>query len=365
MKIESSFVFCLGTSKHWEAQPLNKFSGSFVSFASFVSKLCLSFASFVSFVVMFFLPFNTTEAQQYPSKVVRLVTGSSAGGGADVTTRAIQQRLIPALGVQIIVDNRPGVAGMIANEYVAKAAPDGYTLLLQPGSFVTVSTNLNSKVPWDPLKHLAPIIQVSAYDFVLVVHPSVPAKSVKELIAVARSKPGALSFVSTGVGSNFHLAGELFKLRGKLDMWHVPYKGSPPAIVDLISGRAEVMFIHVPVVLQYVRSGRLRALGVTGRARNPLLPEVPTISEAALPGYEITGWEGIFAPSGTPRETIAKLSATVASILATAEMKELWVTKAVDFVPNTPEQFAGRIRDEFDKTAALVKAVGIKPESGL
>ena len=201
--------------------------------------------------------------------------------------------------MQVIVDNRPGVAGMLANEYVAKAPPDGYTLLLQPGSFVTVSTNLNSKVPWDPLKHLAPIIQVSAYDFVLVVHPSVPAKSVKELIAVARSKPGALSFVSTGVGSNFHLAGELFKLRAKVDMWHVPYKGSPPAIVDLISGRAEVMFIHVPAVLQYIRSGRLRALG--GQVSNVIRcrAELPTISEAALLGYEIVGWEGVFAPACT------------------------------------------------------------------
>ena len=315
--------------------------------------------------VVFFLLFSTAHAQPYPSKVVRLVTGSSAGGGADITARAIQQKLVPALGAQVIVDNRPGVAGMLANEYVAKAAPDGYTLLLQPGSFVTVSTNLNSKLPWDPLKHLAPIIQVSAYDFVLVVHPSVPAKSVKELIAVARSKPGALSFVSTGVGSNFHLAGELFKLRGKVDMWHVPYKGSPPAIVDLISGRAEVMFIHVPVVLQYIRSGRLRALGVTGLKRNPLVPELPTISEAALPGYEIVGWEGVFAPSGTPREIIARLSSSIAAFLATAEMKEAWTAKAVEFVPNTPEQFAAKIRDEFDKTAALVKAVGIKPESGL
>ena len=301
-------------------------------------------------------------AQAYPSKIIRFVTGSSPGGGADLTTRAIQQRLAPALGVQMIVDNRPGVAGMLANEYTAKAPPDGYTILLQPGSFVTVSSQINAKTPWDPLKHLAPIIQVSAYDFVLVVHPSVPATSAKQLVAVARSKPGAISFASTGVGSNFHLAGELFKLRSKTDMLHVSYRGSPPAVIDLISGRVDAMFVHVPTVQEYIRSGRLRALAVTGTKRNPLLPGVATIDESALKGYELSGYEGMFAPAGTPREIIVKLNQTIAAVLATPEMKEQWTAKAVEFVPNTPEQFAAKTREDYDNTAVLIKAAGIKPE---
>jgi tripartite-type tricarboxylate transporter receptor subunit TctC len=303
------------------------------------------------------------QAQPYPSKLIRLVTGSAPAGGADLTARAIHPKLAVALGAQMIVENRPGVAGMLANEHVAKAAPDGYTLLLQPGSFVTVSTQLNTKTAWDPTKLLAPIIQVSAYDFVMVMHPSVPARTLKELVAIARAKPGALSFVSTGVGSNFHLAAELFKLGTKIDMLHVPYKGSAQAIVDLVAGRAELMFIHVPVVLQHIKSGRLRAMGVTGPRRNALLPDVPSIGEALIKGYEITGWEGIYAPAGTPREIVAKLNETAAAVLASAELKEAWAAKAVEFQPNTPEQFTAKTRRDYESTAALIKAAGIKPET--
>ena len=304
----------------------------------------------------------SASAQQYPAKLVRLVTGSTPAGGSDLTARAIQQRLTPALGVQVLVDNRPGVAGMIANEYTGKAPADGYTLLLQPGSFVTVSTHLNARPPWDPLKHLAPIIQVSDYDFVLVAHPSVPATNARQLIGFARKKPGSISFASSGVGSNFHLAGELFKLEGKLDMLHVSYRGSPPAIIDLISGRVDTMFVHVATVREHINSGRLRALAVTGARRNPLLPNVQTIDESALKGYEITGWEGVFAPAGTPREIVARLSQAIGAILSTSEMKDAWAAKAVDYAPNTPEQFAAKVRRDYDKTAALIKAAGIKPE---
>lgn len=301
-------------------------------------------------------------AQPYPSKLVRLVTGSTAGGGSDITARAIQQKLAPALGVQVLVDNRPGVAGMLANEYTGKAPADGHTLLLQPGSFVTVSTLLNARPPWDPLKHLATIIQVSSYDFVLVAHPSVPATNANQLIAFARKKPGSITFASSGVGSNFHLAGELFKLEGKLDMLHVSYRGSPPAIVDLVSGRVDTMFVHVATVREHINSRRLRALAVTGMKRNPLLPDVLTIDESTLKGYEITGWEGVFAPAGTPREIVSKLHQAIGALLATPEMKDAWTAKAVEYAPNTPEQFAAKIRSDYDKTAALIKAAGIKPE---
>ncbi len=305
----------------------------------------------------------STGAAQYPVKLVRLITGSTAGGAADITARQIGTKLSEAFGQQLLIDNRPGLAGMVANELTAKSPADGYTLLFQPGSFITVSTQLNARGgAWDTLKYLAPVIQVSAYHFVLVAHPSVPARTVKQLIAVARAQPRALSFVSSGVGSNFHLAGELFKLGAKVELWHVPYKGSPPAIVDLIAGRAELMFTQVPPVLPYIRNGRLRALGVTGTARNPQLPDVPTIADAALPGYELTGSEGILAPLNVPRDIVMKVNAQTNTILLSPEMKETWAGKAVEYMPNTPEQYAANIRADYDKTTTVLKAAGIKAE---
>jgi tripartite-type tricarboxylate transporter receptor subunit TctC len=206
---------------------------------------------------------NVVTAQVYPSRLVRLITGSAAGGGADITARQLSPKLGELFGQQVLVDNRPGLAGMLANELTAKAPADGYTLLLQPGGFITLSAQLNAKGgKWDTLRHLAPVIQVSSYSFVLVIHPSVPARTVKELIAVPKASPRALSFVSSGVGSNFHLSGELFKLRAGVDLLHVAYRGSPPAIVDLIAGRAEMMFVHVPAVQPYKR--RARRAGLIG-----------------------------------------------------------------------------------------------------
>ena len=305
---------------------------------------------------------STGPGQPYPSKLIRMVTGSTAGGAADVTTRQITPRLAEALKVQIIVDNRPGVAGMIANEYVTKAAPDGYTLLMQPGSFMMVSAILNARGAWDPVKSLAPISQIGAYGFVLAVHPSVPAKTVKELIAVAKAKPGALTFVSTGIGSNFHLAGEIFRKRAGVELWHVPYKGSPPAIVDLVAGRADTTFMQVPSLLPHIQVGKLRALGVTGPRRNPLLPGVPTIAEEALPGYELTGTEWLLAPAGTPREILAKLNAVVTAIFEHPEMRALWASKGVEFTPGTPEHFTAKFKQDYEKTAAMIREAGVKPE---
>jgi tripartite-type tricarboxylate transporter receptor subunit TctC len=195
----------------------------------------------------------------------------------------------------------------------------------------------------------------------MALHPSVPAKNVKELIAVAKAKPRALNFVSSGVGSNFHLMGELFKLRAGVDIVHVAYRGSPPAIVDLLAGRAELMFIHVPPVLQYIRNGRLRALAVTGPTRNALLPETPRVMDT-LPGFEMIGSEGILAPFNTPREIVLRVNAAVAQVLATAELKTAWADKAVEFVPNTPEQYATKIREEFERTAQIIKQAGIKAD---
>ena len=305
---------------------------------------------------------GAVSAQTWPTRVVRMVTGSVAGGGADITGRPIAQRMSELLKQQVIIDNRPGAAGLLANDLVAKAAPDGHTLLLTPGSFLIISSYLNARPPYDPLTLLKPIAQVDSYSFVLVVHPSVPAKNAKELVAVAKAKPGALSFVSSGVGSNFHLAGELFKLRGNVELWHVPYKGSPQAIVDLLAGRADVMFVGLPAVMPHIKSGRLRAIGVTGPKRNPLLPDVQTVAESALPGYEVIGWEGVFAPLGTSREIVHRVNAMINEILMTPEMRELWASKGVDFIPNTAEQFAAKVREDYENVGRLIKAAGIKAE---
>jgi tripartite-type tricarboxylate transporter receptor subunit TctC len=301
-------------------------------------------------------------AQPFPSKPVRLVTGSQAGGGTDITARAIQQAVAPLLGVPVVIDNRPGTAGMVANDFVAKQPPDGQTLLIQPGSFVTISPQLNASPRWDTMKHLAAVVQVSTYDLVLVAHPSVPARNVKELIAVARAKPGMISFASSGVGSNFQLAGELLKLEAKVDMLHVAYRGSPPAVLDLVAGRVDTMFVHVPTVKGHIDAGRLRALAMTGTRRSALLPQVPTIAESGLKAYEISGIEGIFAPIGTPREIVARLNSVVGGALSTPEMKASWASKGIEFVPNTPEQFAAKVQFDYDKTAALIKAADIRPE---
>ena len=305
---------------------------------------------------------GAVAAQTGPTRVVRMVTGSVAGGGADITGRPIAQRMSELLKQQVIIDNRPGAAGLLANDLVAKATPDGHTLLLTPGSFLIISSYLNARPPYDPLTLLTPIAQVDSYSFVLVVHPSVPAKNAKELVAVAKAKPGALSFVSSGVGSNFHLAGELFKLRGNVELWHVPYKGSPQAIVDLLAGRADVMFVGLPAVMPHIKSGRLRAIGVTGPKRNPLLPDVQTVAESALPGYEVIGWEGVFAPLGTSREIVHRVNAMINEILMTPEMRELWASKGVDFIPNTAEQFAAKVREDYENVGRLIKAAGIKAE---
>jgi tripartite-type tricarboxylate transporter receptor subunit TctC len=312
-------------------------------------------------LVLVLLPLSA-NAQSYPTKLVRIVVGSPGGGGIDITGRPIAQRMSEVFGQQVIVDNRPGAAGMLANDLVAKSAPDGHTILLTPGSFITVSTRLNVQTPFDPLEHFAPVIQISAYQFVLVAHPSVPAKNARELIAVAKARPNALTFVSSGVGSNFHLAGELFRLGAKIELWHVPYKGSPSAVVDLLAGRGDMMFTQLPPVMSYIKSGRLRAIGVTGARRSTLLPDVQTIAESALPGYELYGFEGVLVPLKTPRDIVLKLNSTITNILNTPEMKELWINKGLEFPAGTPEQFGAKIRLEYENAGKLIKAAGIKSE---
>ena len=301
-------------------------------------------------------------AQAYPAKPIRFVLGFPAGTNVDLLARPIAQRLSEQFGQQVIVDNRAGATGLIANEFVARAAPDGYTLLMAPGSSLTSTPHLQRKMPYDSLRDFAPIIQVNAFPQVLIVNPVVPAKTVKELIAIARAKPGVLTFGSSGVGSAFHLAGELFKSMAKVDMLHVPYKGGNLALTDLVGGRIDLMFYSFAIAQPQIKAGRLRAIAVTGLKRDPFAPDVPTVDESGLKGYEITGWHGVFAPAGTPREIVARLNAAITSILGTREIRELWASQGMEVVTTTPEQFATRIRADYDKYGRVVKAVGIQPE---
>jgi tripartite-type tricarboxylate transporter receptor subunit TctC len=301
-------------------------------------------------------------AQGYPVKPIRFVLGFPAGTNVDLLARPIALRMSEALGQQVIVDNRPGATGLIANEYVAKAAADGYTLLVAPGSSLTSTPHLRLKMPYDSFKDFSPIIQISAFPQVLIVNPVVPARTVKELIAIAKAKPGVLTFGSSGVGSAFHLAGELFKSMARIDMLHVPYKGGNLALTDLIGGRLDLMFYSLAIAQPQISAGKLRAIAVTGLKRDALLPGLPTIDESGLRGYDITGWHGVFAPAGTPREIIDRLNAVVARILASQEIRDLWASQGMDVVSTTPGQFAKRFQDDYAKYGRIVKAVGIKPE---
>jgi tripartite-type tricarboxylate transporter receptor subunit TctC len=302
------------------------------------------------------------QAQTYPAKPIRLVLGFPAGTNVDILARPVALRMSEALGQQVIVDNRPGATGLIANELVAKSAPDGYTLLVAPGSSLTSTPHLRIKMPYDSLKDFVPIAQMNSFPQVLIVNPGVPAKTVKELIALAREKPGVLTYGSSGVGSAFHLAGELFASMAKVKMLHVPYKGGNLALTDLIGGRIDVMFYSLAVALPQIKAGKVRAIAVTGLKHDALMPELPTVDESGLRGYDITGWHGFFAPAGTPRAIVDRLNSAIGKILGTQEIRDLWASEGMEVVITTPEQFAQRVRADYEKYGRIVKAVGIKPE---
>jgi tripartite-type tricarboxylate transporter receptor subunit TctC len=301
-------------------------------------------------------------AEGYPEKPIRLVHGYAAGSAVDVISRPIAQKLSSLLGQPVVVEARPGATGTMAGEFVAKAASDGYTLLAAPGSAMAATPHLY-KLKYAPLQDFAPIIQITDFSYVLVAHPDLPAGSVRELIALARARPGSLTYGSTGVGSGFHLAGELFCAMAGVQMLHVPYRGGgSAAISDLLAGRVQLAWDSLAVVKPHIQAGKLRALAVTGSRRAAALPDVPTIAEGGLPGYEMVGWHGIFAPAATSREIILKLNGLIAKLLSTPELKELWNAQGMEFVPNTPEQFAARVRSDYQRYEKLIKNSGIKIE---
>ncbi|MGZ5089945.1 MAG: Bug family tripartite tricarboxylate transporter substrate binding protein [Burkholderiales bacterium] len=299
-------------------------------------------------------------SQAYPAKTIRLVVGVPAGGTNDVVARLVGQKLGAQLGQQIIVDNRAGANGNIGAELVAKSPPDGYTLFLASIGTNSINPSLYPKMPFDTLRDFAPISQLTSIPQVIVVHPSVPARDVKQLIAYARSKPGLLSFASGGTGSAGHLAGELFKSRASVDMLHVPYKGSAPALTDLLGGQVALMFDQIVTSLPHVRSGKLRALAVTTAMRSSVAPDIPTVSESGLPGYSITTWHGLLAPAATPGNIISRLSGETAKALESPDVREKFLVQGAEPTPSTPEQFGAFIKAEIEKWANVVKISGAK-----
>jgi tripartite-type tricarboxylate transporter receptor subunit TctC len=299
-------------------------------------------------------------AQAYPSKPIRLIVPFPAGGAVDISARAIGAELSRSLGQQVVVENRPGAGGNLAAEAAARAAPDGYTLFMATSAILAVNPVLYAKVPFDPIKDFAPISVVASSDNVLVVHPSVPAQTVGELIALAKANPGKYSYASSGSGSSTHLAAEMFKMMAGVDLLHVPYKGGPPGVVDLLAGQVNMIFDLVPSALPHIRSGKIRALGVAGVQRSPLLPGVPLISESGVPGYRSSVWFGLVAPAGTPAEIVSRLSADVAKGVRQAEFRDRLTGMGYDVTSTTPEQMAELIRADIPRWAQVVKTNGIK-----
>jgi tripartite-type tricarboxylate transporter receptor subunit TctC len=299
------------------------------------------------------------QAQAFPDKPVRLVVPYSAGGSTDLISRALGHKLSEMWGQTVVIDNRPGGSTIIATDIVADSAPDGYTLLVTTTSF-SIVPSLTDKLPYDPAKDFEPITLVNTTPLVLVVNPGVPAKSVKELIALAKARPGELNFGSAGSGGSNHLAGELFNVMAGVKIVHVPYKGNAPALNDLVGGHVDIVFNGLTSAVPLIKSGRLRPLAVTSLTRADALPDVPTLDELGLKGFQATAWNGLSAPAGTPKSVIARINADVVKVLHSPELVERLKAEGSDPVGNSPEQFTAFLREETAKWSKVIKFAGIE-----
>jgi tripartite-type tricarboxylate transporter receptor subunit TctC len=298
-------------------------------------------------------------AQSYPVKPVRVILSVPAGATPDVTARLVTPGLANALGQPMVVDNRGGAGGLIGAEIVAKAAPDGYTVFISSPGALTILPHLR-KVPYDTLKDFTPISLISVGPFVLIIHPSVPAKTVKDLIALAKAQPGKLNYASAGSGVANHLAMELFKQMAGVDITHVPYKGAPQAVTDVLAGHMNMMFNSIAPIVGHIRAGRVRVLGIASAKRSPQLPEVPTISEAGVPGFEAENWFGMFAPAKTPQRIIARLNEAVVKVVRSPDIQSQFAALGADAVGNSPEEFAAFVRRDMERYARVVRISGAK-----
>ena len=304
---------------------------------------------------------GTAAAQQYPARPIRFVCPFAPGGGTDILARLLAQRLYEPLGQPVIVDNRAGAGGVIGADIAAKAPADGYTIVLGSPGPLTINPNLQ-KVPYDTLRDFAPITLAQISPFVLLVHPSVPANSVKDLIALAKAKPGSLNYGSAGTGSVSHFSTEQFKALAGVDVVHVPYKGAGPYLIDLVGGRLQMAFENLPTVWPHARSGKLKMLAVGTKTRSALVPEMPTVAEAGVPGYESSTAFGVLAPARTPAAAIARLNKELVKILHSPDIKEKMTAEGVEAVGGTPQEYAAHLKEELAKYGRIVKAAGIKAD---
>lgn len=295
---------------------------------------------------------------QYPAKTIRMIVPSAPGSGPDIMARTIGQKLNEAWGQPVVVEARPGAGGIIGSEAVAKSAPDGYTLIMGNAGSHSVNPSLYRKLPYDPLKDFSPIALVSSAPNILIVHPSLPVKSVKDLIALAKARPGELTFGSGGNGSTAHLSGELFRTLAGIRIVHVPFKGAPAAVLGVITGEISMAILNLPPALPHVKNGRLKALGVSTPKRSAAVPDLPTIAESGLPGYSATAWYGVLAPAGTPREIIMKINAEIVKGLRTDEMKKRIASDGGEVIGSTPEEFTAVMKTDIAKWAKVVQASG-------
>jgi tripartite-type tricarboxylate transporter receptor subunit TctC len=305
---------------------------------------------------------SVAPAQTYPAKPVRMVIAFAAGGTTDILGRLYGQKLSASTGQQFIVDNRAGAGGTIGTDIVVKSQPDGYTIKFGSTSSIAVSPNLYPKLPYDILRDLTPVAQVASAPILLAVHPSVPARTMRDLIALARAKPGQLTYASSGSGSSLHLCGEYLKYLAKIDLLHVPYKGAGLALPDLVAGQVQLLFSDMAPFVPYVKTGRLRILAVTTAERSKLYPDIPTIAESGAPGYDLTGWYGVLVPAGTPRPIIERLHGELMKAMHAPDMQERYVTLGLEPVESTPEQFGTYIRAELAKWGDIIKRSGTRVE---
>jgi tripartite-type tricarboxylate transporter receptor subunit TctC len=318
--------------------------------------------TFVVITALHGIGIQTAGAAEYPARPIRMIVPFPPGGGNDILARAVGQRLSPVIGQQVIIDNRGGAGGQLGAELAAKAEPDGYTIFLGSIGNLTFLPVLQPNLPYDPVRDFAPVTLLATSAFILVVNPAVPAKSVKELIALAKAKPGQLNYGSSGSGSSLHMTGELFKLAAGIDIMHIPYKGTSPALIDLLANQVQIMFSTMPSMVPHVKTGKLRALGVSGATRTDAVPDVPTVAEAGLPGFEVLNWQGIVVPKKTPDAIVQKLSRALLTTLKSPEMITALATQGLDAAGGTPEQFGALIKSEIDKYAKVAKQAKIRLE---
>jgi tripartite-type tricarboxylate transporter receptor subunit TctC len=312
--------------------------------------------------MLLIVEFTSAAETGYPNRPVRLIAPFSPGGGVDIVARLLSQKLGEKWGQQIVVDNRTGATGIIGTELAARAAPDGYTLLMGNAATHAVNVSLYSKLPYDAVKDFVPVSLVGRVPEMLVVHPSLPVTSVKELVALAAVKPGELTFGSAGAGSPPHLAGELFQSLGKVRFVHIPYKGSAPALTDLLGGQINMYFSNILSAVPYVKTNRLRGIGVTSAIRSVVMPEIPTIAESGLPGYVDYNWYGVLAPKNTPKSIVNKLHTDIVRVVRTKDIEDRLTKDGAEVIANTPEEFAAFIAEEIKKYAQIIKQSGLRKQ---